>query len=369
LQGSAEAGGLRDEAARSGLATPEEFGKGFPMKLEEVAKRAGVSTATVSRVLNNESVVKGATRARVMKAVAALNYYPDLNARSLAGRRNRTLGMIASNLENPFFFDIFRVLEADAHAHGYELFAAHTDYHPERLVRSVRLMIGRRVAGLAVIVSEMDPDLIRELDERKILTVFYDVGSAKHKMSNIRVNYRRGIERVVDYLDSLGHTRFAFVGHHSTLSPTSERQAAFVKTVSRHPDTEWRIVTNQDGPDGGRSAARELFAGNFCPTAIICVNDFMALGVLRELRERGLRVPEDVSVTGFDNINLSQYCNPPLTTVHIPRDLIGHLAFEALVPESAKGKPPGREVLLDPEFVLRESTGPAPKGTAAPPRA
>jgi LacI family transcriptional regulator, galactose operon repressor len=336
------------------------------MKLQEVAKRAGVSTATVSRVLNNEFVVKKATRARVMKAIAALNYYPDLNARSLAGGRSRTLGMIASNLENPFFFDIFRVLEADAHAHGYELFAANTDYQPERLVRSVRLMIGRRVAGLAVIVSEMDPDLIRELDERKIPTVFYDVGSAKHKMSNIRVNYRKGIERIVDYLRSLGHARFAFVGHHSKLSPTSERQTTFAETVSRHADTEWRIVTNQDGPDGGKAAVRELFATNFYPTAIICVNDFMALGVLRELRDRGLRVPEDVSVTGFDNINLSQYCSPPLTTVHIPRERIGHLAFEALVPESAKGKPPGHEVLVDPEFVLRESTGPAAKRSAAP---
>jgi LacI family transcriptional regulator, galactose operon repressor len=216
-----------------------------------------------------------------------------------------------------------------------------------------------------VIVSEMDPGLINELDERKIPTVFYDVGSVKHKMSNIRVNYRRGIERVVDYLQSLGHTRFAFVGHHSMLRPTSERQTAFVETVSRCPDTEWRIVTNQDGPDGGKNAASELFASKFRATAIICVNDFMALGVLREIREQGLRAPEDVSVTGFDNIKLSQYCNPPLTTVDIPRDRIGHLVFEALVPESAKGKPPGREVVVDPELVLRESTGPAPKHIAA----
>ncbi|MGH9664629.1 MAG: LacI family DNA-binding transcriptional regulator, partial [Bryobacteraceae bacterium] len=336
------------------------FGQGQLMNLDEVAKRARVSTATVSRVLNNLDVVKGSTRARVMKAVAELNYHPNLHARTLAGGKNRTLGMIASNLENPFFFDIFRTLEAEAHAHGYELMGVNTDYEPERLIRSVRLMIGRRVAGIAVIVSEMDGALIGELQQSKISTVFYDVGAAGRHMSNIRVNYHHGIARVVEYLHSLGHRRLAFVGHHSGLSPTGEREKAFVETVAQYaPGTEWRTTTDQDSLDGGRKAAHGLFLGEFRPTAIICVNDFMALGVLRELRERGLRVPQDISVTGFDNIQLSEYCSPPLTTLHIPRDRIGRLVFEALVPESSKSVPPGREIVIEPEFLPRESTGPA----------
>ncbi len=330
------------------------------MNLKEVAKRAGVSIATVSRAINNIPLVKGATRRRVFKAAAELNYFPNLNARSLAGGRSRALGMIASNLENPFFFDIFRVLENRARAHGYELLAANTDYQAEQLERCVDLMIGRRVDGLAVIVSEMDPHLIRKIDETDIPAVFYDVGSAKHRMSNIRVRYKNGIERVVEYLHSLQHSRFAFVGHHSVLCPTGERQTAFLEAVSRYSNAEWRIVANEDSLDGGRSAAREIFASGFRPTAIICVNDFMAVGVLRELREQKLRVPEDVSVTGFDNIKLAEYSSPPLTTVHIPRDRIGLLTFEALVPESAIGKPPGREIVVDPEFIVRESTGPAP---------
>ncbi len=203
------------------------------MNLNEVAKRAGVSTATVSRVLNHASVVRNSTRQRVMRAVSDLNYHPNLHARSLAKGASRTLGMIASNLQNPFFFDIFRALEADAHAHGYEVVAANTDYNSEHLVRCVRLMIGRRVAGLAVIVSEMDPDLISELAASKLRVVFYDVGTAGRNMSNIRVNYRRGIERVVEYLHSLNHRRLAFVGHHAALGPISEREKAFVETVSR----------------------------------------------------------------------------------------------------------------------------------------
>jgi DNA-binding LacI/PurR family transcriptional regulator len=327
------------------------------MNLDEVGKRAGVSKATVSRVLNKAGVVRNSTRLRVMKAVAELNYHPNLLARSLAKGASRTLGMIVSNLQNPFFFDIFRALEAEAYAHGFEVVAANTDYDSEHLVRSVRLMIGRRVAGLAVVVSEMNPDLIRELADGKLPVVFYDVGAAGRTMSNIRVNYRRGIERVVEYLHSLNHRRLAFVGHHAALGPISERERAFVETVSRYsPGTEWRSVASQDALEGGHQAAREILNSGFQPTAMICVNDLMAVGVLRAVREHGLRVPEDISVTGFDNIKLSEFSYPALTTLHIPRERIGHLAFEMLVPESARGQAAGREIVIDPELVLRDST-------------
>jgi LacI family transcriptional regulator len=330
------------------------------MNLEQVAKRAGVSTATVSRVLNKSGVVRSATRTRVIKAISELNYHPNLHARSLAKGASRTIGMIASNLENPFFFDIFRTLEADAYNHGYEVVAAHTGYNSDHLMSCVRLMIGRRVAGLAVIVSEMDTGLIRELAESKIPVVFYDVGTAGRGMSNIRVNYRRGIQRVVEYLYNLGHRRLTFAGHHATLGPIGERERAFVETVSGYaPAVEYSTVADQDGLAGGQQAARQILDSGFRPTAIICVNDVMAVGVLRELRERGLRVPADISVTGFDNIQLSEFSCPPLTTLHIPREHIGHLAFSMLVPDSARARP-GREIVIEPELVLRDSTAPPP---------
>jgi hypothetical protein len=148
------------------------------MSLEEVAKLAKVSTSTVSRVLNNVGPVKKTTRARVIKAVAELKYHPNLHARTLAGGRSRTLGVIVSNLANPFFFDVFESLEAAALADGYDVMLANTGYDPERLVMSIRLMIGRRVAGLAAIVSEMDSRLIQLLNDASVPTVFYDVGPA-----------------------------------------------------------------------------------------------------------------------------------------------------------------------------------------------
>ena len=332
------------------------------MNLAEVAKRVGVSTATVSRVINNPSVVKSPTRARVMKAIAELKYHPNLHARTLAGGRSRSIGMIVSNMENPFFFDIFRQLEADALLSGLEVVLANTDYQPARLVSNIRLMIGRRVAGLAVVVSEMDPYLIDELTESSIPVVFYDVGTARQNITNIHVDYRKGIEKIVRYLHSLGHERMAFVGHHASLGPTSERQISFARAVAQcSPPVEFRCVTHADGFEGGRLATRELLVAGFEPTAIVCVNDFMAVGVLRELREHGLRIPQDVSVTGFDNIKLSEFGFPPLTTVHIPREEIGHIAFECLVPDRRSRRIPGCDIVIDPEFVVRESTGPAKK--------
>ena len=167
------------------------------MNLEQVARRAKVSTATVSRVLNNASVVKTTTRARVIKAIEELKYHPNLHARSLAGGKSRTIGVIVSNLENPFFFDIYKTIESDAHAAGYEVVMANTDYRSEQLVKSVRLMIGRRVAGLAAIVSEMVPELIEELNGYRIPTVFYGAGTLEGNIVHIRVNYRLGMEKLI----------------------------------------------------------------------------------------------------------------------------------------------------------------------------
>jgi LacI family transcriptional regulator len=330
------------------------------MNLEQVARRAKVSTATVSRVLNNASVVKNSTRARVMRAIEELKYHPNLHARHLAGGKSTTIGVIDSNMENPFFFDIYKTIEADAHANGFEVVVANTDYRSEQLVTSIRLMIGRRVAGLAAIVSEMEPALMDELTESGIPVVFYDVGAPRQNITNIRVNYRRGVEKVIDYLHSMGHRRLGFIGHHAVLGPINERLKTVIEAAARFPAMEVRTAADTDTLEGGRLAARALLGGGYRPTAIICVNDIMAMGALRELRERGIRVPEDMSVTGFDNVKLSEFCYPALTTVHIPRDRIGHIVFERLAPTSDKGElPTEHEVVIDPEFVLRDSTGPA----------
>jgi DNA-binding LacI/PurR family transcriptional regulator len=271
--------------------------------------------------------------------------------------------MIVSNIENPFFLDIFRSTEAIALDRGYSVLLEQTGYTASRLVASVRSMLGRRVCGLAVIVSEMEPGLIDELSQREIPVVIYDVGHPARNISSIRVRYEIGIQRVVEYLYSLGHRRMAFVGHHARLAPLQARRKTFTKAVRKFASgADYTIVEESDTPAGGRQAAHRLLESGFAPTAILCVNDIMAVGVLRELRERGLRVPEDVSVTGFDNIQLAEYTSPALTTVNIPRAEIGRYCFEAIAPlDGVLGI--DRDVVIYPELVVRESTGRA-KGAA-----
>jgi DNA-binding LacI/PurR family transcriptional regulator len=328
------------------------------MTLAQVAKRAGVSSATVSRVLNSATVVKTSTRARVIRAARELNYHPNLHAQSLARGHSRTLGVIVSNMENPFFLDIYRTLESLARARGYEAVMANTGYDPEQLISRIRLMIGWRVAGLAAIVSEMDHHVIQIITDSRIPCVFYDVRTPGRNITNVRVDYRKGVSKMVEYLHDLGHTQIGFIGHHGSLAPINERRNTFLEAVARW-GAESLTMEGADGPQGGRQAVREMLQSGFRPTAIICVNDFMALGVLHELHSEGIRVPRDVSVTGFDNIGLAEFCSPPLTTVHIPRDQIGQMSFELLASGEKKLRTEGRGVLITPELVIRESTGPA----------
>ncbi|HTV02723.1 MAG TPA: LacI family DNA-binding transcriptional regulator [Luteitalea sp.] len=325
------------------------------MTLEEVARRARVSTATVSRVLNDTGPVKPTTRARILKVIQEVNYRPNLHAQSLAGGRSRSVGVIVSNIENPFFLDIHRVVEDGAHAAGFDVIMANTGYSPARLVTSIRLMLARRLAGLAVVVSEMDPALIDELSTQRIPVVFYDVGAPRKNITNIRVDYRSGIAKVASYLYSLGHRRIGYVGHHATLGPIHERAQALRDAEERHRGLDVSTATASDSLEGGRDAARALLSRPTPPTALVCVNDLMAVGALRELRGRGLRVPDDVSVTGFDNVTLSQYAVPALTTVHIPREQIGRTICDCLLRHDAARE---HEFVIEPELVLRESTGP-----------
>ena len=332
------------------------------MTLQEVARRAKVSPATVSRVLNNSSRVKEAARARVLKAVEELDYHPNIYARTLARGRSRTIGLIVSNLRNPFFLDIFQALEADAHENGFEVMVANTDYRPEQLLTHVRLMLGRRLAGLAVVVSEMESSLIEGLPEGRIPTVLYDGGAPGHHCAKIRTDYARGTRRVVEYLHSLGHRHLGFIGHHTALAPLQVRQRAFFDAVRDccGEGTRTAAVADEDSPTGGLHAARQLFASGFEPTAIVCVNDFMALGVTRALQEMGLAVPRDVSVVGCDNIGLSEFACPALSTIDVPRERIGHLVGQGLMPDGERSPLWGQETVIEPELIVRDSTGPAP---------
>lgn len=337
------------------------------MKLEDVARRAKVSTATVSRVLNDAPGVRSATRAKVLRAVEALNYTPNLNARALAGGSPRTIGMIVSNIANPFFLDIFRSVESVARHRGYDVIVTNTDYGRDRLESGVSTILGRRVAGLALVVSETVPDIVGTL-AAQLPVVLYDGGAHRLKnVLNIRANYRSGMQRIVEYLYALGHRRMAFIGHHTSLGPLHERKEAFLAVAEEYaPGVKVRTVASADGMAGGQLAMRQLLESGFRPTAVACVNDVMAVGAIRELHAHGISVPGEVSVTGFDNIALAEFVTPPLTTADVPRGEIGRLICEALIPVSNEVPVAGHEIVVETQLIVRESTAGPPAHVRRP---
>jgi DNA-binding LacI/PurR family transcriptional regulator len=328
------------------------------MRLEDVAKRAGVSPATVSRVVNNTGRVSAKTRARVLKVAEALRYRPDIRARALAAGKCRTLGLIVSNLQNPFFTDVFAAIEADAHDAGYAVALASTDHRPHKLDAAVARMLGDRVAGLALVLSGEALEAIDELLDETIPLAVYGAGCAAPNVTRVKTDYARGTEKALEYLYALGHRRLAFVGRDRVLTPLHERETSFLGTVARLScGIESAVAHGSDSPAGGLEATRRLLRTGFVPSAILCASDFIALGVLTALREHGLAVPADVSVVGYDNIRLSEHTSPPLTTVDVPREGIGHAIASALLSPGAVAGGAPREVMVRPELIVRGSTG------------
>ena len=328
--------------------------------IRDVARAAGVSTATVSHVVNNTRFVSEEVRARVLAAVERCGYYPNAHARSLASGRSHTLGLVISDIANPFFPELVKSIEDAAFEHGYDVVLSNTNYDPERTSRYVRRLIGRKVAGVAVMTSELDSALIAEMARREVAVVFLDLGEPGPHMSNLCVDYEAGIEEAIRHLVDLGHRRIAFVGGPEHLRSAAKRLEAFRETVARLlPDEPPRIFRGDFKLGGGRLAARALMASDDLPTAVVAANDMMALGLVGELRAAGLEIPRDVSVVGFDDIAFASLVEPRLTTVCLPREELGRNAVEALLATIAHPEQRGVEIKIPTYLVARGSTAPA----------
>ncbi|MDQ1593383.1 MAG: hypothetical protein QOG71_4010 [Pyrinomonadaceae bacterium] len=328
------------------------------MRIKDVAREAGVSTATVSHVINKTRFVTDATRERVLGAIERCGYYPNAHARSLASGRSNTLGLIISDISNPFFPELVKSIERAAFERGYDLILSNTNYEAERTSRYVQRLIERKVAGVALMTSEMDAALVGELARRRVCVVFLDLGSAGQCMNNIVVDYDTGIEEAIAHLVALGHREFAFVGGPRHLRSAVKRLDAFRASVARHlPAAAPQIYDGDFKLDGGRHAARAIVErGEKMPTAVVVANDMMALGVMQEFREWGIEVPRDVSVVGFDDIAFAQLAAPPLTTVSLPREELGRRAVEALIASVEHSEQQGTDIHIATRLVVRAST-------------
>jgi DNA-binding LacI/PurR family transcriptional regulator len=328
------------------------------MNIKKVAERAKVSTATVSRLLNKTSYISPETAKKVWSAIEELGYYPNINARGLASGRSLLLGLIVSDIVNPFFPELVKTFEECAVEKGYEIITANTNYDPARTAMRVRQLIERRVDGVAVMTSEMDQSLIDELSARGIPIVFLDTGEIQEKISNIRIDYEQGISQAVNHLLDLGHRRIGFISGPLDLKSSRIRRSAFLRFLREHGIIEKKelVTTGDHKIAGGREAMNRLLELKKRPTAVLASNDLTAIGALRALRDHGLHVPDDISLIGFDDITLAETIDPPLTTVNISRVKVAESAFQSLF-ELINGETEfGREMRVETMLVLREST-------------
>ena len=333
------------------------------MDIKQVAARAKVSVATISRTINRPELVDAKTAARVWKMIRHLNYYPNGQARALVSGKSRMFGLIISDISNPFFPELVKSFDDAAIQHSYEVLVANTDYKSDRMAICVRKMIERKVDGIAIMTSELDPHLLTELYRRRFPMVFLDLADVKPLVSRVVVDYAKGIGEVIRHLVSLGHQRIGFISGPLILKSARTRRSAFLSRlrefgVPRHRQSE---AEGNHRVDGGDVAMRGMLLQPNPPTAVVTSNDLTAIGALRAIKAAGLDVPRDISVVGFDDIELSQYTHPPLTTIRLSREELGRKAFDALYRTAEGLANMGQEIHISTALVLRDSTGPAPR--------
>jgi len=327
--------------------------------IRDVAKAAGGSTATVSNVLNKTGKVGSHTRRIVLTAVRRMGYIPDVHARHLASRERRTLGIIVSDLENPFFPEVVKGFEIRARQLGYDVILSDTNYDPRRTREAADRMMEHKVRGVAVMTSEISIKLINQLARRRIAFTLLNRPPPRKHVSNLRIDYASGIKQIVEHLHAHGHRKIAFVAGRPNLRSNVARLEAYENSMRELGLDPGPILVGDLRFEGGLAAGINIAKSSSRPTAVVAVNDLTAIGVVKGLLRSGCRVPEDISVTGFDKTRLAEYSNPSITTVDVHRETLGQMAADALNALTTSDESEGREYQIGAELVLGGSSGPA----------
>ena len=336
------------------------------VSIRDVAERAGVSIATVSRTVNHISTVNPELARRVWLAVEEVGYLPNTQARALVSGRSRMLGLIVSEITNPFFPELVQEFENLAVAQGYEVLIGSTNYEPERTESLIRRVLQRNVDGVAVMTFGIEEDLVQKLVEREFPLVFVDAGPDLPNIRVLKVEYGEGIRQGVQHLAALGHRNIAFISGPLRLRSAAARRDAFLKSMAELGLTvpSKHLVEGSHTMEGGITAMEKLIALDELPTAVMCSNDMTAIGVLHALYRTTFKVPDDISVVGYDDIHLAQFMLPPLTTVRMSCKDLATAAVEALRAgiESDHTLATKTEWRIPTRLVVRQSTA-FPRGT------
>ncbi|SCF25959.1 LacI family DNA-binding transcriptional regulator [Micromonospora mirobrigensis] len=333
------------------------------VSVREVAQRAGVSLGTVSNVLNRPESVAPPTRRRVLDAIAELGFVRNDSARQLRAGRSRTIAIVVLDMANPFFTDVARGAETVVDAADGMLVLCNSGEDPRRELRHLELLEEQRVRGVLLTpVGDEPSPAVERLIARGIPVVLVDRGAKLADRCSVAVDDVQGGRLVLRHLVAQGHRRVAYVGGPFGIRQVAERHRGAVAAIDEAgAPVELRVVaTGRLSVAAGRDAAAELIgtpAGQR-PTAVFCANDLIALGVLQKLTEHGLRVPDDVAIVGYDDIDFAAAAAVPLSSVRQPRERLGRTAAELLLAEAdEEAGHEHRHVLFQPELVVRRSSG------------
>jgi LacI family transcriptional regulator len=333
--------------------------------IRDVAQRAGVSIATVSRAVNGISTVAPELAERVWSVVKEVGYVPNTQARALVSGRSHILGLVVSEITNPFFPELVQEFQNLAVEQGYEVFIGSTNYDPVRTEALIRRMLQRSVDGVAVMTFGIEEELIQKLVQHAFPLVFVDAGPDLPNIRVLKVNYGEGIREAVQHLAALGHRRIAFISGPLRMRSAVARRDAFLKSMAELGLTvpKEHLLEGDHTMEGGIKATEQLTFDEL-PTAIVCSNDMTAIGVLHGLHRTSHTSPDDVSVVGFDDIHLAQFILPPLTTVQMSCKQLATAAVQALragiEPDHPQAKQ--KEWPIPTHLVVRQSTS-FPRGS------
>ena len=342
-----------------------------PATIRDVALRAGVSTATVSRVLAGIGNPKPDTAAAVMGAVEELGYRPSGVARSLRMKRTRTLGLIVTDIQNPFFPELVQAADLAARSLNYSIILGSAAYDERRAMHYLDLMVDRRVDGLIIASSQLSDESWQWLIASPVPVVVVNAEPSGLPVPVITSDNAGGARIAVEHLVGLGHRRIAYIRGYEGFTADVPRIEGFRAACAEAGiPAEDTVEVRGDGQfEGGERAATELLAQDRGVTAIMCHNDMTAIGALRALRTARRRVPQDISVVGCDDIAAASWVVPSLTTVAQQKAEMGRMAVERLAAALDDPDHPAEAETIRIPMILREreSTGPAPeRGEGAP---
>jgi DNA-binding LacI/PurR family transcriptional regulator len=332
------------------------------VSIKDIARAAKVSHPTVSRALSNSPLVKGETAKRIRQIAASLGYRPSAIARSLATKRTKTIGVVVTSIADPFIADVVSGVEEAANDHGYSVFLANSNANPDREVRVVHSFHERRVDGILVTASRVGALYVPLLSQLKVPIVLINnqhPDETDEFIYSVTIDNIKASTEVMRHLIGLGHKRIAYIGDRGGFQSDIERLAGYRQALAsaQYPFLPELVVHGDGKPEGGGQAMERLLALRNPPTAVFCYNDMSALGALRALHSHGIKVPEELSLVGFDDLAIASYTSPLLTTVSQPKQQMGRMAMEIMIKLLSRIDSK-TNIKVEGKLIIRESTAP-----------